>query len=264
MNPTRVVLIPMPGYAPLFCSDFLPDRRLDAAACVSLLRIQSGKFPSCQPDLQQRPIDRFEPSRFAFSPTDDVTMVDSSDRFFRFEIPPSTPNNCPLTDGSRVVNGGTPSTIAASQKEMSPELPAVPPTPPAPREATAPMAESVVPVANASAQIHGARSEPVQSITVTAERTQAALAEPCGRRQKRCQHPDGCRRQASYGPLGGCAAFCAAHRLPSHRNWRSRRCRAPGCEKQPVFGDPPHVMWVTSVTEMRVGDVTRSHPLPRY
>jgi hypothetical protein len=59
------------------------------------------------------------------------------------------------------------------------------------------------------------------------------------RRQKRCMHPDGCQRQPSYGPAGGTAIYCAAHRLPAHRNWRARRCHVSGCQKQPIFGFPP-------------------------
>jgi len=54
---------------------------------------------------------------------------------------------------------------------------------------------------------------------------------------RRCTSPEGCTRQASFGPEGARAAsFCMAHKAPSHVNVRTPRCVAANCTRQRTFG----------------------------
>ena len=47
-----------------------------------------------------------------------------------------------------------------------------------------------------------------------------------------------CPRRATFGPRPGRAIHCKRHRLPGEQDAANRRCRAPGCPRQPAYGDP--------------------------
>jgi hypothetical protein len=47
-----------------------------------------------------------------------------------------------------------------------------------------------------------------------------------------------CPRRATFGPLPGRALHCKQHRRPGEEDAANRRCRAPGCPRQPAYGDP--------------------------
>jgi hypothetical protein len=47
-----------------------------------------------------------------------------------------------------------------------------------------------------------------------------------------------CQHRATFGPLAGRARHCKRHRLPGEEDTANRRCRAPGCPRQPAYGDP--------------------------
>ena len=46
-----------------------------------------------------------------------------------------------------------------------------------------------------------------------------------------------CPRRATFGALPGRAHHCKRHRLPGEEDTANRRCRAPGCPRQPAYGD---------------------------
>ena len=53
----------------------------------------------------------------------------------------------------------------------------------------------------------------------------------------RCQHPEGCPSQPSFGIPGGRPQFCQKHHTPGiHIDVTHPRCREPGCTSRPTYG----------------------------
>ena len=53
---------------------------------------------------------------------------------------------------------------------------------------------------------------------------------------RRCLHPEGCNKFASFCEPGGPPLFCANHKLPHHCSAKSRACTTDGCNLKPIFG----------------------------
>ena len=58
-------------------------------------------------------------------------------------------------------------------------------------------------------------------------------------KSRRCDHPDGCMIQPSYGQPGSKAATrCSAHKEPGMVDLRNKHCDHPGCTTSPSFALP--------------------------
>ncbi len=52
----------------------------------------------------------------------------------------------------------------------------------------------------------------------------------------RCKAPD-CKKQASFGPVGGSAEFCKTHKLAEYIDLVHKKCSHSGCATRPTYGD---------------------------
>jgi hypothetical protein len=65
--------------------------------------------------------------------------------------------------------------------------------------------------------------------------SRAEDAQAPAMQHRKCMHPLGCERFASFGFMGDKPRFCAAHKAANHTYLR-RRCEVAGCDARPAYG----------------------------